>query len=652
MDGQDSVGAPEGAYLQVEVVRDVRIPTADPRITLSANFYRPMTEDRLPVLVVLLPYRRDFLSGLAYESVLIWFAERGYAGLIVDLMGTGSSDGLMRPMLHPDEADDAVAAISWAAEQSWCNGKVGMWGGSYGGYTTLAAALRAPKPLKAIVPMQAPFNTGANVAHYRGSRSDAHILAQRGGSNLVLQILPELENRTSSQSHRRWRTRVEKSEAILVGLARSRCALPNTVWSLDPAGISLPTFCVGGWRDLYCDQTFEVFERVRGPKKLLMGPWMHVLPHSTPNGSADFLPSLLRWWEHWLKGIDNGIMREPAVSFYRQGEESRWQHSETWPMPSEPLIFETTNEAILSSVDQAPMADQPISRQGPIGRYYPDPSIGPATGLALLGREFGRPLNQHEDDSKAFSVSTRPLESALLIVGRPQVRIKLATESPTPGRLVVRLCHVDETGKSEFITMGWSETNCRQEPYVVPLIATSYAVPKGQSLRISVSDADFPRLWPLEDSAIIGFDRIELHLSTTSNEPTVGEVLQAESTDEHSANSNGRWEIRREHVADRLSVAFGADIRGQLPATGTEFRWFCETTSTLNTKNPGGASIQGHYTAEIVDEAGSTVRATAVIHIDKSALRAIGTVNVDEEVIFERKWDLPLYAADGEIAAG
>jgi hypothetical protein len=94
------------------VHRDLRIPTRNRSVTPAADVYRPVTPQRLPTLVTVLPHRRDLVGGLAQDAPARWFAARGYANL-VDLMGTGSSDGVRRPEFDPGEADDALAAIGW-----------------------------------------------------------------------------------------------------------------------------------------------------------------------------------------------------------------------------------------------------------------------------------------------------------------------------------------------------------------------------------------------------------------------------------------------------------------------------------------------------------------------------------------------------------
>lgn len=132
---------------------DVRIPTDDPQETLSAVVYRPASPHPVPALVSVYPYRSDAWIHEYKRPYMEWFAQRGYASVLVDLLGTGGSDGVLRPFHDPAEAEDGVSAVRWAAEQDWCTGSVGMWGISFGGFMTMATAQQEPAGLKAIMPL-------------------------------------------------------------------------------------------------------------------------------------------------------------------------------------------------------------------------------------------------------------------------------------------------------------------------------------------------------------------------------------------------------------------------------------------------------------------------------------------------------------------
>ena len=202
----ESASVRDGQY-QVEVTHDVRIQTDDPDVTLSGDLYRPVATVSVPALVMVLPYRKDAGGGGVDSATFRWFAERGYACLLVDFLGTGSSDGTHRPPFHENDADDGVAAVEWAAAQPWCDGNVGMWGHSYGAFMSLSTAARRPPHLKAIVPVMSPLDPERDLVYPAGApRIEA--VASWGVHTLLNQVLPPLRDYASEAEQRRWRQRL------------------------------------------------------------------------------------------------------------------------------------------------------------------------------------------------------------------------------------------------------------------------------------------------------------------------------------------------------------------------------------------------------------------------------------------------------------
>lgn len=630
----------------VTVIRDVRIPTPDGDMTLGADLYRPRTVEPVPVLVSVLPYRKDFVGGTSLEGPARWFAARGFASVVVDLLGTGSSDGMRRPEFDPGEGDDAVAAIEWSADQPWCSGQVGMWGMSYSAVLALRAASIRPPHLRAILPLLHGLDPGRDTVHPDGARGDLHALVNRGTMMLAQQLLPPLSYLPSAAEIRRWQRRLRTAEPVFLDFARHRPGDP--VWqrrAIDGEAIEVPAFCVGGWNDAFPDALIDAYERMRGPKKLLVGPWGHVLPNASVHEPVEFLSIAVRWWNHWLRGIDDGFLDEPPVTLYLGGHEPSWRAFALWPPASGALRLRTGDGPKLSPTsDAGPMDAQPTG--GVVAEYQPDPTVGALRGLAGLGLgELCRPQDQHADDLRSVSLTSEPLGTALLICGRPEVVVSV--RDPVDGggrranRLVVRLTEVDEAGRSSLITMG---VLCHDggTRHLVPLRPTAYRVAKGRRLRVSLGDSDFPRLTPLPNPAPFVVLGVELSLPTLTDDDGVRTDLPRVTTAPATSSANVAWTIARDHLVDGIEVAYrsrpgeAASDQGQRYEIGTEFR------ATVCRAIPSAAVTTGSHAARATLGTGQVATATATVHCTQYRLWARGELVIDEQTIFSRVWQADL----------
>lgn len=613
---------------EVELIPDVRIPTGDPDVTLAADLYRPHTEKPVPTLVTVLPYRKD-LGPAAAD--LPWFAARGYAALLVDLTGTGSSDGRMRPPFDPGEADDAIAAIDWAAAQPWCTGAVGMWGTSYGAVTTLRAASHRPDALRAIIAVEGVLDPERDFVHPGGARGGLTALVNWGTSNLITQLLPAMRDRHAEPEYWRWRQRIEHGEPYVTELFRR--APHDPVWRervIDADAITAPALVVGGWRDFTCDGTVRAFERITAPKKLIMGPWMHTMPHESPHQRVDFRAIALRWWDHWLRGIDTGITSEPPVQLYHQGAAPGWQAYESWPPPAGELVLATGAGATLHSPDAVP--------NGEVGRYVPDPTAGALAGLWSFGSPgYGLPLDQHDDDARALPVTSEPLPADLLVTGRPAVMVRLA--GPRPSRLVVRLTDVDPDDRSILVTSGVLCPLPAEGAVRVLLWPTSYRFAAGHRLRVTVGDADFPRLWPVPDAVPWSVTGIEL--ATPVAEPGAATELphlpgEPEEDTGIAVRFEPRWEIARDPLGDGIEVAIGANT--ELTVGGRKLELRTDTRASVRRTHPEAARMRATNVVIARLGTGETISATATTGVTGTSLRVSGEVRVDGDTVYHRTW--------------
>ncbi|WP_042408467.1 CocE/NonD family hydrolase, partial [Streptacidiphilus carbonis] len=652
------------AAFAVEVVRDVRIPTAVAGETLAADLYLPVTGRPVPLLLTVLPYRKDFHAGVAHEVPGRWFAERGYAGLLVDLAGTGSSDGVRRPEFDPGDGTDAVAAIDWGAGQSWCDGSVGMWGHSYGAITTLRTAGLAPPQLRAVIPLMHGLDPGMDTVHPDGSRGDLHALANRGTSMLVQQLLPPLINHKSEAEQERWQRRLYRTEPVLLDFARHGPGDP--VWrerAIDGAAITVPTLCIGGWRDAFPDPLVQAYERISGPKKLVMGPWGHVMPQYAAVAPVDFLSMALRWWDHWLRGRDTGVMDEPPVTLYQEGPRPHWRAHPCWPPSDGSLRLATADDTVLRppnadppSADRAVAdhlsADDPTAEDPTpvriIAEYRPDATVGSLRGIPGLGiGEAFLTQDQHDDDMRSVVLESEPLQSGTIIGGRPDVTVTLAQAPDAPAkRLVVRLTEVDSDGRSTLITVGVLCPRAPADRYRVELRPTVHQVPAGRRLRVTLSDSDFPRLTPLPDPVELHVSRLELTVPTLSPDAGVPTELppppRVPVPPDSGPPAELSWTITRDLIHDGIEVAVSAATGDTGTDQGHRYRSSNSLLASVRRDAPDSAVTMGTNHAAVTMSTGETVTTTAVVRCSLTALWASGEVTVDGVTVFTRTWESPL----------
>ncbi|HEX9438107.1 MAG TPA: CocE/NonD family hydrolase [Roseiflexaceae bacterium] len=315
----------DGALYAVEIRYDVRIPVRD-GLLLSANVFMPVARaanERFPAILEMLPYRKDDWRHCSDHQRMTYFAQRGYAGCRLDIRGTGSSPGIARDEYTPEETRDGYDAVDWLAAQPWCNGNIGMWGISYGGFTALQVAMLRPPALKAIIPMYATDDRYIDDVHYNGGCLTASDLAQYAISMVAMNAMPPRAEYVGHDWAAQWKARLEQTPPWLIVWLRQQTDGPY--WrvgsvALDYTRITCAIFQIGGWADSYTSPVLRIQERcVNAPRKALIGPWVHSLPDSAyPGPNIDYLHEMTRFFDYWLKGIDNGVMDEPPLTIYRE----------------------------------------------------------------------------------------------------------------------------------------------------------------------------------------------------------------------------------------------------------------------------------------------------------------------------------------------
>ena len=376
---------------------------------------------------------------------------------------------------------------------------------SYGGITALKTAAVRPPHLKAIVPMAALLDHYADILYPGGCYNMLGVLGGWGPFMTTMNLCPPMHQDGDGRWSRVWQERLER--------AREPYIMPyldhpthDEYWKskvIAAERIEVPTFLIGAWRDIFPELMVRAYERITAPRRLLMGPWMHEMPDLAREWKVDYLAEMTRWWDRWLRGVDNGVSDEPPVTFFVQGV--GWRNEAAWPIrrTAKATLYLDAMSGSGGRLDTtAPAAAAEVVYRG-------DPTVGTCAGLWIRpGRVSAIP------STRAPTISGRS-HSPANRYGRPQITgsptavVHLALDQGDELDLVVKLCDVSPDGRSALITTGWLRGTHRvsaERPspipaaetlaYRVALWATSYRVPASHRLRVSVACADFPRVWP------------------------------------------------------------------------------------------------------------------------------------------------------------
>ncbi|MEO9898345.1 MAG: CocE/NonD family hydrolase [Paracoccaceae bacterium] len=486
---------------------DMEIVLSD-GIRLSCRAWIPddANDDPVPMLLEYLPYRKR--DGTCARDALThpWFAKRGYACLRVDIRGNGDSQGIMEDEYSEQELADAVEIIEWAAKQPWCNGRVGMMGISWGGFNALQVAGLAPEPLKAVVTLCSTDDRYADDIHYKGGCLLNENLGWGATMWSYSSRAPDPALRPDDWRDM-WLERLDAEPFLpsvwLKHQSRDAYWQHGSVCE-DFSAIKAKVLAVGGWGDAYKNAVPRLVSNIPGAKGII-GPWVHKYPHfAVPEPRIGFLQEALRWWDRWLKDIETGVEADPDYSVYLMDG----VRPATW-------YTERQGQWISANPDAPPTKEFGLSL-GALGTSKPFSQIiaspqdtGADAGeycAIWLGPEM--PGDQRNDDAKSVVFDSDILSEDLDIVGTPNVQLTLSSSDPQ-AQIAVRLCHVHPDGASTRITYGVLNLSHRfghENPTSMPkdtpqdisvsLDNIAYRVPAGHRIRLSISNAYWPLVWP------------------------------------------------------------------------------------------------------------------------------------------------------------
>ncbi len=627
-----------------------------------------------PAILEYLPYRKR--DGTHQRDALTYpyFAGHGYVGVRVDMRGCGDSDGLMRDEYLPQEQHDALQVIDWLTRQPWCDGAVGMMGISWGGFNSLQVAAHRPPALKAIISLCSTDNRYRDDIHYKGG---ALLMENLGWASTMLSYSSRPPDPLLRDDWEEiWMQRLENTPLLIEKWLQH----PNfdELWkhgSIDRnyAAIEAATLLIGGWHDAYSNTVARMLAHLHCPRQGIVGPWAHKYPHfATPQPRIGFLQIAVRWWDYWLKGIDNGVMAEPLLRAYLMDgvapqpsyalRAGRWVAAHRWP--SERV---QTARFLLGADGLSRADDDAENRAQPQAEYrINSPADSGTSGgefcIMWMGPDW--PTDQRDDDARSLTFDSAPADQPVTLFGAAEITLALAADQPG-GNIIVRLCDVAADGASTLITYGVLNLAHRgghenPQPMEVGQRTTirfklddcGYVVPRGHRLRVAVSTAHWPLLWPSAYHTTVTLYAPECHLDlplyehadehasspefppAVTCQPCDSQVLSAADSFRKVTRDVGKQLTQVEILND-----FGASksARHGLIKHETNHEWH-----TINPADPLSARSQITGTQLLARDQWKTTTETATeMWCDRRHfhLKASLTVCKNDRVVFERAWE-------------
>ncbi len=528
------------AQAQIEEQFQVRVPMRD-GVHLSANVFRPAGTGRWPALLVRTPYGKGAVLTPHYRA----FVEHGFALVIQDVRGRHDSEGVFRPL--GQEGPDGEDTLNWMARQPWCDGKIGMFGGSYLGIAQWQAALRNSPYLKAIFPLVSGYDDYLDRFYSRGGALKlGHRLLWisenlrapgfvRPDFNQFIYHLPlRTADRAATGETVEWYQRSLNHPSY-----DEFWRAMSTREKLDR--IKVPVFAAGGWFDNYCQSDLEAFAALRKlgrPAYVLIGPWAHnfgdrLAVDFGPEASASLRRLQFQWFDHWLRGKDSIGSLAPARIF-TMGE-NRWHDEEAWPPRAatvEPYYLAGKGQANTVFGDGKLQSRHP--RRGWADEYTYDPRKPvPTRGGAICcnpkilppGPMDQRPVEGRHD---VLIYTGEALKADLEVTGVVRVLLYIST-SATDTDFTAKLVDVAPDGTAIDLTDGILRLRYRKGldrpelatpgevyPITIDAGATSNVFRSGHRIRLEIASSNFPRFDRNPNTGRAIADEAELRIARQS----------------------------------------------------------------------------------------------------------------------------------------
>ncbi|MFN7933679.1 MAG: CocE/NonD family hydrolase [Bryobacteraceae bacterium] len=514
----------------------VAVPMRD-GVSLYADVYRPVGNGKYPVILSRTPYSTERAPS-AYEAA-VFFSRRGYAYVYQDVRGRHESEGKWEPFRN--DIEDGYDTVEWAAKQPWSNGKVCMEGGSYLGHVQWRAAMAKPPHLTCLVPKVAAtslyhdwitLNGGWRLSFNFGwgpVRQESRIMQNTGPHgmaggpqnlsfdkmlwHLPLMTMQELAGRNAKFYHD-WIRHPDYDDYW---------KKLNAEEVFEQIGV--PVYTMGGWFDIFSQGTLRGYvgmstkggtEAARKKSRLMIGPWGH--GSSRKFGDIDFgehahvdeLAQSLRFFDYWLKGVDDGIDAEAPVTLFMMGK-NEWRQEKEYPLARTrytKMYFSSGGKANSDRGDGKLTWNSPANEKTDTYRYDPANPVPSLGGNNCCGTPTpAGPIDQRPIEKRGdILVYTSEFLTKDIEVAGPVKVVLHASSDCVDTDFVAKLIDVFPDGRSIPVAEGIVRARYRESlrapkmmkpgevyEFTIDMVGTANAFLKGHRIRVDLTSSHFPQ---------------------------------------------------------------------------------------------------------------------------------------------------------------
>ncbi|WP_347549118.1 CocE/NonD family hydrolase [Pseudalkalibacillus hwajinpoensis] len=514
--------------MEIIVEMDVACTLRD-GTTLYANVYRPSSVEKYPVLLTRLPYNKN-LPDFPHRYIdPLRLARSGYVIIIQDVRGRFASEGDFKPFVQ--EAEDGYDTVEWAAALPYSNGRVGMFGLSYYGFTQLYAAVLQPPSLKAIFPVMTGSNLQEGLA-YRGGAFELGLVE----TWMLDSIAADYLNRIKENHHHletihhdlnhifEWHKYKPVKEwpplwkYPSIGHLFNKLADPEDSIHMEAditnelKNIDVSSYHIAGWYDCFLGSTLTNYQEMKKSgevdQKLMIGPWGHgdfnavigdrFFGSHCSGSSLDLTGLHLNWFDRWLKGHSPETNEDKPVHIFVMGIND-WRAEEEWPLKRAQYVPYYLQRPGSFSIEKGKLSTKKSESIGTdsfiFDPEHPVPTQGGGT-LFYQGMNMG-PKDQRgvSDRDDVLVYTTEPLSNPLEVTGPIKVEL-IVSSDVTHTDFTATLVDVLPDGTSYNLADGMARLEgLRNEPtrIVIDLWATSNVFLEGHTIGLHITSSNFPR---------------------------------------------------------------------------------------------------------------------------------------------------------------